>query len=365
MPTAAHSYRRTAPAAVFLAALVLAPLLAPIAARAAHASGPEAVALVSGAGQLRVASGDGGRAELELELELDLEPGVRFRAVEALDDGWIAAGVRDGRTLLLIRSHAAAGRAERTVAPAPGGALVADPVPLVRDGRLEGLAWLAGDGPRTLGARYAGWLGDAWGPTETVSDPGPGSQLALAGAALPGDEILLLWSAFDGSDDEIVHARRSGGSWSEPARIAADNGVPDVTPALAVVRGRPVAAWSRYDGRDYRVVLSHRDGDAWSAPEPYGPAGSLFPRFETGGTSGGALLVFREAVSGAWTALRLDGALRPTARATIEAPADGAPAVLGFDAEGLRVVADGDRTPREIPWRPIALEVRSLQKPGS
>jgi hypothetical protein len=325
-----------------LGILTLAPGTAP---RARAAEAPT-VSLLAGTEQLRLALGDGER------LEFEVDPGARFRSAEPLDDGWIAAGVRDDEALLLVRGHAATGRPERLPTPAPGGALVAEPVPLVRDGRLAGLAWLAGDGARSLGVRHAEWLGDGWGPTETVSTPGPGSQLALAGATLPDDEVLLLWSAYDGSDDEVVWSLRSEDRWSEPARIAEDNRVPDITPALALLGGEPVAAWSRYDGNGYRLMLSRRSGGSWSAPRPHGPPGSLFPRFVAGSerAAGEALLLHRNAGAGGWTVLRLDGSLRITARARVESPGDEEPVVVGFDAEGVEVVVEPGQPAVAVPW---------------
>lgn len=320
-------------------------LMTGVPAPTAHASEHPTVALLAGVHELQVVSSDGAR------IELPLEPGVRFRRAATLEDGWIAAGVREDRTLLLVRARDVTGaRPERAVTPSPGGRFVADPVPLVADGRLHGLAWLAGRTPRTLGVRYAAREGDGWGPTEVVSGAGPGSQLALTGAVLDGETVHLAWSAFDGNDDEVVWARRAGGAWSEPARVGEDNLVPDITPTLTVLDDRPVLAWSRYDARtrSYRLALSRRDGDAWSAPEPYGPAGSLYPRFDA--TEAGALLLFREAVSGVWTVLRLDGDLRPTARASVESSGDEGPAVLGAGPDGVEVVPGPDRTAVELRW---------------
>lgn len=332
-----------AAASVILALVLLTGATAP---PAAHASEHPTVALVAGVHELQMVSAAGVR------LELPLEAGVRFRRAVTVDDGWIAAGVRDDRTLLLVRARDVTGleRPERTVTPSPGGRFVADPVPLVADGRLHGLAWLAGRTPRTLGVRYAAREGDGWGPTEVVSEPGPGSQLALTGTILDGETVHLAWSAFDGNDDEVVWSRRSGGSWTEPARIGTDNLVPDITPTLTALDGRPVVAWSRYDGRtrSYRLVLSRRDGDAWSTPETFGPAGSLYPRFDA--TEAGTLLLFREAVSGDWTVLRLDGDLRPTARASVESSGDEGPAVLGAGPDGVELVPGPDRAPVELRW---------------
>ncbi|HEX5760898.1 MAG TPA: hypothetical protein VF121_17045, partial [Thermoanaerobaculia bacterium] len=147
------------------------------------------------------------------------------------------------------------------------------------DGELAGLAWLEGADGRSLAVRFARWDGERWARPRTVAAPGPGSQTALAAARLADASWLLAWSRFDGADDEVVWSRSAGPegeSWSAPRRIAQDNAVPDVTPALtAVAGGGAVAAWSRYDGEDYRVVTARFDGRGWSAPRAVGPAGSF------------------------------------------------------------------------------------------
>jgi hypothetical protein len=125
--------------------------------------------------------------------------------------------------------------------------------------------------------------------------------------------------------------------------------VPDITPTLAVLDGRPVAAWSRYEAGGYRLELSRWSGSAgspWSTPRPYGTAGSLFPRFATGAN----LLLYRDAAAGAWTILRLDESLRPTARASLESSADVEPVVIGVDAEGVDVVVEPGRPAVDVGW---------------
>jgi len=218
--------------------------------------------------------------------------------------------------------------------PEAGGPLVASPTPLVSDGELLGLAWLAGDVPGRLTVRFAPWIGGAtlpgaggeWGASELVAGPAPGSQLALAGAALAGGSAVLVWSAFDGEDDEILWSVRTAGRWSEPARLAADDAVPDVTPAVAALDDGAIAAWSRYDGSEYRLVAARWTGEAWTAPEPLAGPGSLFPSFHPG--RGGPLLLYRDARRQGWAALRLDRAGRPTARAFLGESPSGPPPVL-------------------------------------
>lgn len=277
----------------------------------ATAAGPEEPALLSGRGELRVAApaGEGFRAPLG--------EGVEIHALAPLGgDAWLAAGTRDGSTLILLRGED--GEARRVPAPEAGEPLASSPVPLASGGELLGLAWLAGGDPQGLEVRFAPWTGGSlpgdgasiseWGAPETVAGPAPGSQTALAGTVLRDGSLLLLWAAFDGEDDEILWSLRSGGRWSEPARLAEDNAVPDIVPAVAPLTGGAVAAWSRYDGREYRLVVSRFDGRAWSAPEPAAPPGSLYPSLRP--AADGAELRYLDARSGAWRSLHLDGSGR-------------------------------------------------------
>jgi len=344
---------RSAPPAIVRSLVALALLASATAATAAPSASP--VSLISGVQSLRVAATSGA------ELEVPLDAGVRFRAVKAAEGGCIAAGVRGESALLLIHADLLGnassptsltwGEPQRLVTPTPGGHYVSEPTPLVEDGTLLGMLWLAGDGPRSTSVLFAEFLGDHWGPTEVVSPPGKGSQIALAATPLGDGSFLALWSAYDGSDDEIVWSRYEDRTWSAPRPVAADNWVPDITPAVTVLGGRPVAVWSRYDDGGYRLVMSRLDDGTWSAPERFAALGSLFPRFDR--SEDGTLLIFRDARSGIWTVLKLDENLRTTARASIETGGSAEPAVLNAGPEGLDVVPGPDRPREMVPWAPV------------
>jgi|GEM_PF-2133128 len=342
---------RSATCAVVLA-LVLTAFAAPAGATP-WAEPP--VRLVSGVQALRVAVAAGE------QLEVPLAPGVRFGAVKAAEGGCVAAGVRNESALLLIHADLSGpssapdrlrwGEPERMVTPTPGGHYVAEPLPLTFGNDLRGMLWLAGDGPRSTSVLFAEWLGDHWGPTEVVSPPGKGSQIALAATALGDGSFLAVWSAYDGSDDEIVWSRYRDRSWSRPAPVAADNWVPDITPAVTDLGGRAVAVWSHYEAGGYRLVMSRLDGDQWSKPRPFAAAGSLFPRFDH--SADGTLLLYRDARSGVWNVLKLDRDLRTTARASIDTGGAVEPAVLAAGPEGLDVVPGPDRPRITVPWAPV------------
>lgn len=311
--------------------------------------------LVSREGTLGVRAPDGSRVTAPLAAGLTLHALAPLRG-----DDWVAAGVRDGSTLVLLRNDRT-GTADspgvaRVPAPESGGGVAASPVPLSDgEGGLVGLAWLAGASPRSLEVRFAPALDrgrGSWGATETVAAAAAGSQLALSGAVLADGSALLVWSAFDGEDDEILWSRRDEGRWSEPATLGGGNRVPDITPAVAAVGEGAVAAWSRFDGGEYRLVISRWTGEGWSPPEPAGPPGSLYPTLLAGDE--GAVLAYRDARRRAWTALRLESTARITARAFLPVSEAGAdPVLLGSGAEGVRFVDPATEKPTTVPWEQL------------
>jgi hypothetical protein len=288
------------------------------------AAGQQGPLLLSAAGEARLELPSGER------VAAPLPAGASLETTAALETGWLAAGTqpgagdsRGGRDLLLLTGGP--GRTVSALPSPPGqpgqtaGTLRQEPLPLVSEGRLAGLAWLEGETRRSLGVRFAAWNGAGWETPQTVAPPGPGSQLALTAARLPDGSWLLAWSAFDGRDDEIVWSRSRDGAWSRPRRAAADNAVPDITPALTVVGDTALLAWSRYDAAlgQYRVVVSRFQGTGtWSPPVAAGPPGSRYPTFEPA-PAGTARLLYRAAAPGSWEVLDLDRAGRATRQATV------------------------------------------------
>jgi hypothetical protein len=294
-----------------------------------------------------------GEARLELpsgqRVTARLPEGAVLDATASLDigeTGWLAAGTQraagpsTARDLLLLTGD---GQTVSTL-PAPPektGSIRQEPLPLVEGGRLTGLVWLEGESRRSFGVRFAAWNGAGWENPEIIAPPGPGSQLALTAAHLRDGSWLLAWSAFDGHDDEIVWSHGHNGAWSRPQRVAADNSVPDITPALTAidgVNGGALLAWSRYDTGlgEYRVVVSRFDKGRWTAPVATGPAGSLYPTFEPSSApsapSNTARMLYRTASPRGWEVLDMDAAGRVSRRAAVAAAASTRPVVTSVTA---------------------------------
>jgi len=315
-----------------------------------------APALLAGSGQARIALASGER------IVFPLPAGAELTAVAGSGGRWYAAGTRaargadgrqDRREILVVTERA--GRAVPLPSPplaaASGARVRQEPVPVATARGLAGLAWLEGDDPGHLAVYFAPWQGEGWGEAEAVAGRGPGSQLALAAARLADSSLLLAWSAFDGDDDEVLWAVRSpAGDWSRPLRVAADNEVPDITPALAATGdGGALIAWSRYTDDGYQVMTARLNGAAWSAPRAAAAPGSLFPTLEPAGHSeGGARLLFRTAGPSGWGLAQLDAAGRAVRRATVVDPQRERPRALA-GAAGVRFLWEG-RPERAAAW---------------
>ena len=244
--------------------------------------------------------------------------------------------------------------------PAAGsenGRLRENALPLVSDAdELEGLVWLEGTDRQSYAVRAATWNGRTWSAAETVAAAAPGSQLALSGATLADRSQLLVWSRFDGHDDEIVYSRRTGGRWSAALPLAADNAVPDITPAVVAVPGGALATWSRYDGHDYRVVISRFDGREWSAPAWAGPAGTTYPTLLRAGrpnlaaqsTGAAAWLTYATSSLRGWTVVELDASGHALRRGEVaDAPA-ARPALAAQPSGEIRLLWATSASPVEL-----------------
>lgn len=279
-------------------------------------------------------------------------------AVASLADGWMLAGSRTveggGQRLFLRRGGTPVdGAAEARSMPVPGrrwGHVRRDPVLFVEGEELVGMAWLEGPGGESLAVVASAWRDGQWGRPEMVSPLRRGSQLALAAAVLEDGSWLLVWTADDATDAETVWSRRVAGAWRAPERLAADNEVPDITPALtALPGGGALAAWGQYDGRAYRLRTARfetAEGGRWVDERWAGVTGSMYPSFA--GDRQRPVLLYRDGAVSGWAAAALDGSGRalhlervvdaPSARPALDRSPTGA-SVLRWPASGRSALA--------------------------
>ena len=279
---------------------------------------------------------------------LSLPPGARVEAVVGLDGGWLLAATRPegGDREILLLADRGDGAAEL---PPPGDRAAgrSRPVPVVAAGELLGLLWLEGASETSNGIRWAAWSGTGFDAPIVVAPPGPGSQLALAAARLDDGRVVAVWAGYDGTDDEIWASVLSGQAWSDPVRVAEDNRVPDITPAVTAAPGGAAwVAWSRYDGSEYRVATARFDGRQFAGSIPVGAPGSLYPSFEHVGDD--TFLLWFDAGSDLWT---LAG-IAPGGQLLVHAVAPGSstqrPTV---SRAGDRVLFRFDAEQREAAWK--------------
>ena len=155
---------------------------------------------------------------------------------------------------------------------------------------LQGLVWLEATRPRAQEVWLSSYGDGELHPATRLVEAGPGSQTALAGVALADGSWLLVWSAFDGNDDDLVWRQgRPDGSWTG-GRVSPDNRVPDITPRLLVTPEGAAVAWSRYDGNVYRVRTARFEQGEWRLERWAAPPDSLYPEWVG---NGGTLLFLR------------------------------------------------------------------------
>lgn len=284
---------------------------------------------------------------------LPLAPTAEVSDFAGTDDAWLAAAVEpqaDGpAVVVVIRGDA---KSAYPLPPLPTSAAPTKLLPmlLTDEVELKAVAWLEGDDDQRLAVRAASWDG-AWGEIETVSPQGDGAQLALSAAVLGGTP-LLAWSRFDGQDDEIVWSRRTAEGWSTPARLADDNAVPDITPALLTTADGVLAVWSRYDGNDYRLTLSRFDGERWSPATMIGPKGSLFPTFQA--LAGTSVVVYETAWPRTWSLLTLDARGTLLQQASFPKTTEARPLITAVTPEKVVVRRAGDAARTEtLAWSKV------------
>lgn len=260
---------------------------------------------------------------------------ARVSSLAAVDEGWLVAGsflAADGSRRLFLRRGAGEGGGAAEL-PAPDRKSLSpirrSPTLLVDHGALAGIAWLEGMGERSLTVRAAAWTGEGFAAPEPVSTAGPGTQTALTGTVLADGSWMLIWTAFDGRDDEVVWSRRLGDSWLPVQTLGAPNAVPDIVPAVTVSGTGALAAWSRFDGQGYRLVGARFDGDGWTELPWTGPPGSLYPSFHPG--ADGPRLLYATARPRGWSVLHLSDKGGELHRASITG--DGPRPVLRTEGE--------------------------------
>lgn len=254
-----------------------------------------------------------------------LRSNEQLSEVVELRTGWAAAGrtLDGGASRLLVVTSDRQGFRRLELPVEEPVALQLRPRLLVDGGELSGVAWLEGPTPRQTVVKARSWSGADWGEATTVGPRAKGSQTGLVAATLKNRTELLLWSAFDGYDDELLFSESRNGTWTTPRRVAPGNRVPDVAPALIANRAGALAAWSRQGDDGYEVVVSRYRRGGWSAPKSI--ASGLFPQFVR--RADRSFLVYRTAQPRGWGVIELASSGRPLRSSSVLATAPERPAL--------------------------------------
>ncbi len=232
---------------------------------------------------------------------------------------WAAAGVSlsgNGPRLLLYGGREGRIRAVSPPQRPPGAIQIASVRWLgAAEGEpLRALAWLEATRPRAQEVWLSPYRDGQFETAVRLVGAGPGSQTALDAAVLADGSWLLVWSAFDGVDDELVWRQgQPDGSWAG-GRVSPDNRAPDITPRLLVTADGAAVAWSRYDGRVYRVRTAHFEQGVWREESWAAPPDSLYPEW-VGDTD---TLLYLEGATRVWMGVGRESAVQ--FRAATEAP---------------------------------------------
>lgn len=279
---------------------------------------------------------------------------TRTHGIVELAHGWVLAATvptPEGQRATVVVSDEGRQR-ELPRLPGPSAALQERPALLAIDGQLLGLAWLAGDDVTGLAVRTADWDGRRWSAAETVSLPEHGSQMALSATVLGDGSPLLVWSRFDGEDDEVVFSTRTGGGWTPPRPIHPANDVPDILPRVVTTDTSGVlAAWSELIDGHYRLLISRFDGTRWGMPRRLPGLGAAATQLRLDG--GRVLVLYESTVPRAWALGEIDAAsARPLRVALPARHTEAAPAIDAAGSGTALVWPDSGR--RVVPaWREI------------
>lgn len=273
----------------------------------------------------------------------------RLSAIVETRQGWTAAGIREedeGSQIIVFERNQGGTRRVAT----PGQQrhpLRVRPNLAVQREELQGMAWLEGTDLLSLSVRAADRSGDDWDEVAVVAPPARGSQTGLVNAVLPDGRWLLVWSAFDGTDDELLWSVGKRQDWALPRPVAKRNNTPDIMPALASTTQGAVLTWSRLLDGEYRLMLSRFDKGSWSRPQVVGPPGSLDAGFAFDGNR--LFLVYRHAWPRGWAISEMTSQGTGDRIAIILDDSGSRPALISTSGEGVELRWP-DRQRQSVRW---------------
>ncbi len=123
------------------------------------------------------------------------------------------------------------------------------------DDNILGVAWIEGETLRKTRIVVSRLVDGVLLAPRVISDIGPGSQTGLKAAS--NKETILVWSRFDGKDDEIFFSYSSDtlSDWTHPIPIT-NNDTPDVLPFVISCKKGFTVLWNSFIDNGYYPMLA-------------------------------------------------------------------------------------------------------------
>ena len=81
--------------------------------------------------------------------------------------------------------------------------------------------------------------------------------------------VWLVFSSFDGTDEDIFYMRRENDRWSPPLRVNFNDFVPDIQPLLGMDDDGTIwVIWQGFEEDHYRFFSSQWNGEEWESEVP-------------------------------------------------------------------------------------------------
>jgi len=139
------------------------------------------------------------------------------------------------------------------------------------------IAWVQSDSSGYRQVYVSQFNGSSWDHPDSLSDNlSPDGESITDNDALNisinnNNKILVSWVQSDGSDNQVFYSLFDGSTWDNPSNLT-DNISFDGEPCLPYISSvindndNIIIIWSQYDGAFYQIFYSQYDGTSWDHP---------------------------------------------------------------------------------------------------
>ncbi len=134
----------------------------------------------------------------------------------------------------------------------------------------DGTTWIAWSSVRgaTSQLKFCFFDGSKWSDPEKIPAANLTSNTGVSIFIDQSNRPWIVWSGFDGKDDDIYFSRWDGEVWEMPSRVHVDNDTPDLLPTIVGNKDNyPTIFWYGFNGEKYVRYSSRWTGHRWSDME--------------------------------------------------------------------------------------------------